>query len=98
MTPTDTVEQVDRKAAAAFYGRHLARPGEVLVTAHMLAGKIDESPLIEAFACHRRAALATLPDHTRLVEAARKALPLVVGEEEAEELEKALDALTTLET
>lgn len=44
------VTQAARDAAAAFYGPHLARPGEVLVTAHMRAGKIDESPLIQAFA------------------------------------------------
>jgi len=47
------VSQADRDAAAAFYGPHLARPNEVLVTAHMRAGKIDESPLIQAFARHR---------------------------------------------
>lgn len=47
------VEQVDRDAAADFYGPHLSRPGEVLVTAHMRAGKIDESPLVQAFAKHR---------------------------------------------
>lgn len=49
------VTQEDRDAAAAFYGPYLARPGEVLVTAHMRAGKIDESPLIQAFAAHRAA-------------------------------------------
>lgn len=41
--------QAARNAAAAFYGPHLARPGEVPVTAHMRAGKIDESPLVQAF-------------------------------------------------
>lgn len=48
------VEQRHRDAAAAFYGPHLARPGEVAVTAHMRAGKIDESPLIQAFARFER--------------------------------------------
>jgi hypothetical protein len=52
------VTQADREAAAAFYGPHLARPGEVPVTAHMRAGKIDESPLIQAFARHRLATLS----------------------------------------
>ena len=52
------VEQVDRDAAASFYGPHLSRPGEVPVTAHMRAGKIDESPLIQAFARHRIEALS----------------------------------------
>lgn len=51
------ITQADRDAAAAFYGPHLSRPGEVLVTAHMRAGKIDESPLIQAFARHRTRAL-----------------------------------------
>jgi hypothetical protein len=50
------VTQADREAAAEFYGKHLSRPNEVLVTAHMRAGKIDESPLINAFARHRIAA------------------------------------------
>lgn len=64
--PTDTapdmveVIQADRDAAAGFYGPHLARPGEVLVTAHMRAGKIDESPLILAFARHRAQSEAPL--------------------------------------
>lgn len=53
------VTQADREAAAAFYGPHLARPGEVPVTAHMLAGKIDESPLIQAFVRHRLASSNT---------------------------------------
>lgn len=53
------VEQVDREAAAAFYGPHLARPGEVPVTAHMRAGKIDESALVQAFARHRIAVTLT---------------------------------------
>jgi len=44
------VSQEARDAAAEFYGQHLSRPNEVLVTAHMRAGKIDESPLIQAFA------------------------------------------------
>jgi hypothetical protein len=44
------VEQRHREAAADFYGPHLSRPGEVLVTAHMRAGKIDESPLVQTFA------------------------------------------------
>lgn len=52
------VTQADRDAAADFYGPYLARPGEVLVTAHMRAGKIDESPLILAFARHRLASLS----------------------------------------
>jgi hypothetical protein len=47
------VTQADRDAAADFYGPYLARPGEVLVTAHMRAGKVDESPLVQAFARHR---------------------------------------------
>ena len=49
------VIQADRDAAADFYGPHLSLPGEVPVTAHMRAGKIDESPLIQAFASHRLA-------------------------------------------
>lgn len=73
------VMQADREAAAAFYGRHLALPGEVLVSAHMRAGKIDESPLIEAFARHRLAHSGNTPvaaqpsgDGGALVEQLRK--------------------------
>lgn len=56
------VTQADREAAAAFYGPHLSLPGEVPVTAHMRAGKIDESPSIQAFAAHRIASQADLVD------------------------------------
>jgi hypothetical protein len=56
-TDTVAVEQIDREAAATFYGAHLSRPNEVPVTAHMRAGKIDDSPLIQSFARHRLAAI-----------------------------------------
>jgi hypothetical protein len=50
------VEQIDREAAAAFYGKYLARPGEVPVEAAFRVGHVDESPLIQALARHRLAA------------------------------------------
>ena len=72
------VTQADREAAAAFYGPHLSRPGEVLVTAHMRAGKIDESPLIQAFARHRIAALNHRPtDNAQVREAIQEACDLL---------------------
>lgn len=67
------VVQADRDAAAAFYGPHLSRPGEVLVTAHMRAGQIDESPLIQAFAAHRIAHAPERGELASLVEALRSA-------------------------
>jgi hypothetical protein len=48
-----TVTQTDRDAAADFYGKYLARPGEVPVEAAFRFGQVDESPLIQAFARHR---------------------------------------------
>lgn len=78
------VTQADREAAAGFYGPHLARPGEVLVTAHMRAGKIDESPLIQAFAAHRVASAQGLmndtPDFRRLALAAGSQAATAVAE------------------
>lgn len=56
MTDEVKVEQVDREAAAAFYGKYLARPGEVPVEAAFRMGHVDQSPLIQAFARHRLAA------------------------------------------
>lgn len=80
------VEQSDRNAAADFYGPHLARPGEVLVTAHMRAGKIDDSALIQAFARHRQDHIASVgkmvatPNADRAgVEALREALEWIVA-------------------
>lgn len=84
MTPTDTVEQVAKAMRDQLASLDAAHRRR---HEERMAGIQDLRHLI-----------ATLPDHTRLVEAARRALPLVVGEEEAEELEKALEALTTLET
>ena len=50
------ITQDDREAAASFYGKYLARPGEVPVEAAFRSGHVDESPLIQAFARHRQTA------------------------------------------
>jgi hypothetical protein len=63
------VTQADRDAAADFYGPYLARPGEVPVTAHMRAGKVDESPLVQAFARHR---LSSQQDREAVLEEAAR--------------------------
>jgi tetratricopeptide (TPR) repeat protein len=47
------VTQTDRDAAADFYGKYLARAGEVPVEAAFRFGQVDESPLIQAFSRHR---------------------------------------------
>lgn len=67
---TNNPTQADRDAAAKFYRKHLHREGEVLVADHMQAGKIDESPLVQAFASHRiQSEQSTSPD---VVEAVKR--------------------------
>jgi pyruvate/2-oxoglutarate dehydrogenase complex dihydrolipoamide acyltransferase (E2) component len=55
------VTQEDRDAAAAFYERHLWRPGEVPVAGEMRRGRIDESPLVQMLARHRLSTRAPSP-------------------------------------
>jgi hypothetical protein len=71
------VTQADRRAAAAFYEKHLARAGEVPVAAAMRAGHIDDSPLIQAFRDHRLASSPSEPvageDRQKLLDRAERA-------------------------
>lgn len=103
------VTQTDRDAAADFYSKYLARPGEVPVEAAFRFGQVDESPLIQAFALHRIASAKVddrplreaMPDDVvRLVVAARSAWEamddrMTGAEDEQQELDKALEAFAS---